>query len=138
MDAPQLAVTARLMPEHVIAIQQQEAAREPSRSLHKLARDALNDINNRPTRSTVVLDGIFLWVEYVAAHKQSASIIGPGITHAHAVFLPGTNDPNRGGAPRLDLCFYRTDGTVCRVHPGMKPKQDAKLSIEGCNISALD
>ena len=42
VDAPQLAVTARLKPEHVIRIQQEEAARGPPRSLHKLARDALN------------------------------------------------------------------------------------------------
>ena len=119
-----------LLPEHVIAIQQAEAARAPPRSLHRLARGALNEISNRPTRSTVNLDDCFPWVQYVAAHPQSATIIGPGITHAHAVFLPGTNDPNRGGAPRLDFCFYRTDGTVCRVHPGRRAKEDAQLRTE--------
>ena len=129
-DATQLpagSAPARLMPEQVIAIQQEEAARGPPRSLHRLARDALNEINNRPTRDTVDLDGCFPWVQYVAAHRLSAQIIGPGITHAHAVFFPDTNDANRGGAPRLDFCFYRTDGSICRVHPGSKPKRDADL-----------
>jgi hypothetical protein len=128
-SADALAVTARLMPEHVIAIQQEEAARGPPRSLHKLARDAFDTISNGPTWTTVNLDGWFPWVQYVAAHTQSAAIIGPGITHAHAVFLPGTNDPNRGGAPRLDFCFTRTDGTVCLVHPGKRTKEDARLTF---------
>ena len=126
----QLQLQAGLMPEHAIAAQQAEAARGAPRSLHTLARDAPNAINKNPTRSTVNLDDCFPWVEYVAAHKQSAEIIGPGITHAQAVFLPGTSDKNRGGAPRLDFCFYRTDGTVCRVHPGRRPKEDAKLVFE--------
>ena len=108
------------MPEHVIAIQQQEAARGPPRSLHRLARDALNTIANEPTLNTVNLDDWFPWVQYVAAHRDSAAIIGPGITHANGVFSSGTNDANRGGAPRLDFCFTRTDGTVYRVHPGTR------------------
>ena len=126
-SADGLAVPAPLMPEHVIAIQQEEAARGPPRSLHRLARDALNAISRRPTRSTVNLDDCFPWVQYVAAHRLSAQIIGSGITHAHAVFFQDTNDANRGGAPRLDFCFYRTDGSICRVHPGNKPKRDADL-----------
>ena len=127
-DAAQL--PAVLLPQHVIAIQQEEASREPPRSLHRLARDALNAISKSANRSPVNLDGVFPWMQYVAAHPQSADIIGTGITRAHAVFLPGTNDPNRGGAPRLDFCFYRTDCTFCRVHPGRRPKEDAQLQIE--------
>ena len=122
--------THQLRPEDVIAIQQAEAARGPPRSLHNLARDALNGISNRPTQEPVVLDDLFPWVQYVAAHRQSAEIIGPGITQAIALWRPGTNDRNRGGAPRLDFHFYRVDGTVCRVHPGNKPKNDAKLIFE--------
>jgi hypothetical protein len=120
---------AQLMPEHVIAIRQQEAARGPPRSLHRLARDALNNISNEPTLNTVNLDDWFPWVQYVAAHRQSAAIIGPGITHANGVFFPGTRDSNRGGAPRLDFCFTRTDGTVCRVHPGKRSNLDAQLKF---------
>ena len=86
-SADGLAVPARLMPEHVIAIQQEEAARGPPKSLHRLARDALNAISRRPTRSTVNLDDCFPWVQYVAAQARSADIIGPGITHANALFF---------------------------------------------------
>ena len=122
---------AQLRPEDVIAIQNAEAAEfRPPRSLHDLARDALNNISLSPNREPVVLDGVFPWVQYVAAHRQSAEIIGPGITQAIALWRPGTNDRNRGGAPRLDFHFYRVDGTVCRVHPGNKPKNDAKLIFE--------
>ena len=121
---------AQLRPEDVIGIQNAEAARGPPRSLHNLARDALNRISARPTREPVVLDGVFPWVQYVAAHRQGAQIIGPGITQAIAMWKPGTNDSNRGGAPRLDFHFFREDGSVCRVHPGNRPKNDANLIFE--------
>ena len=129
-SADSVVVTARLMPQHLLGIQQEEAARGCPRSLHRLARDALNRISNEATLATVDLDNWFPWMQYVAGHRQNAAIIGPGITHACAVFLPDTNDPNRGGAPRLDFFFYRTDGTVCRVHPGKGPNQDAALRFE--------
>ena len=127
-DGPPAA--ARLRPEDVTAIQNAEAARGPPRSLHKLARDALNRISAMPTREPVVLDGDFPWVQYVAAHRQGAQIIGPGITQAIAMWKPRTNDSNRGGAPRLDFHFFREDGSVCRVHPGNRPKNDANLIFE--------
>ena len=119
-----------LLPEHVAAIQDAEAARGPPRSLHKIARDALNAISLSPTRATVNLDDQFPWRQYVCAHSQNTTIIGPGITHAQAVFVPNTNDDNRGGAQRLNFCFYRTDGTVCILHPGRKRSSDAKIRIE--------
>ena len=118
------------MRHQIRGIQQAEAALGPPRSLHNLARDALNRINNGTTLDTVDLDDCFPWMQYVAAHKKNTTIIGPGITRACAVFFADTTDDNRGGAPRLDFCFYRTDGTVCRVHPGNKPKQDAALLFE--------
>ena len=131
-DAPQVTVaaTVRLCAASVIAVRAAEAARGPPRSLHGLARDALNSISKKSDYDSVNLDGYFPWPQYVAAHAQSTEIIGPGITHASAVFVTGTRDHNRGGCPRLDFFFYRTDGTVCRVHPGYKPKGDAKLIFE--------
>ena len=138
-DAPQLPAgpadgppaAARLQLGDVIAIQNAEATEfSPPRSLHNLARDALNRLSARPTREPVALDDFFPWMAYVAAHRQSAQIIGPGITRAIAMWRLGTQDCNRGGAPRLDFYFYRTDGTVCRLHPGNRPKHDAKLVFE--------
>ena len=123
-------VQARLDPAMVVGIRQQEAARGPPRSLHKMARDALNLISQNPTYESQNLDEVFDWVPYVAAHVHADQIIGPGITHAIAHFVDGTRDCNRGGAPRLDFFFYRTDQTVCRVHPGTRPKNDAKLIFE--------
>ena len=140
-DAPQLPAGAADVPpaqaqlrlEDIIAIQNAEAAEfRPPRSLHNLARDALNNISLSPNREPVVLDGVFPWMQYVAAHRQSTEIIGPGITQAIARWRtePGASDLNRGGAPRLDFHFYRVDGTVCRVHPGGKRKKDAQLIFE--------
>ena len=128
--APAPTVPLRLMPGDVIGNQQQEAARGPPRSLHTLARDALNAIVAGPTRDTQSIDDWFPWRQYIAAHKHGAQIIGPGITEANAVWFDGDNDANRGGAPRLDFCFDRTDGTRCRAHPGKKSKQDAKLRYD--------
>ena len=121
---------AQLRPEDVIGIQNAEAARGPPRSLHKMARDALNRISASPTRDSVLLDDVFPWMQYVAAHRQAFDIIGPGITRAMAMWKPRTNDNNRGGAERLDLHFFREDGTVCRVHPGGTRRGDARLIFE--------
>ena len=129
-DAPH--APAQLWPQDVIAIQNAEAAqfRGSPRSLHRLARDALQSISASPTREPVVLDGVFPWVQYVAAHKHAFDNIGPGITRAMAIWKPRTNDNNRGGAERLDFHFFREDGTVCRVHPGTRRKDDARLVFE--------
>ena len=129
-DVPELVTPTRLDPTHVIAIRQAEAARGKPRSLHNIARDALNIISKRENYGSINLDGCFPWRQYVAAHAQSSDIIGPGITHAEAVFVQGTRDTNRGGMPRLDFFFYRSDGTCCRIHPGSKPKADAQLIFE--------
>ena len=108
------------MPEDVREIQRMERDRGPPRSLHKLARDALNDIEDRDPPIDVSLDNEFPWREYIVAHNQSAKIIGTGIVQARAVFFKDQKDPNRGGASRLDFCFLRSDDTACRVHPGIK------------------
>ena len=130
-NVSQLAADAvRLDPSMVIGVRQQEAARGPPRALHKLARDALNQVSQNPTYHEENLDNLFDWIPYVAAHARCDQIIGPGITHAVARFVQGTRDANRGGAPRLDFCFYRVDGSMCRVHPGNKPKNDAQLIIQ--------
>ena len=130
-DADTAGPTPLLLLEHVVAIQNEEARLfRPPRSLHQLARNALELIADSPTRDTVDnLGDYFPWRQYVAAHKDSATIIGPGITNAKAVFEQGRHDANRGGAARLDFWFYRTDGSVIRVHPGNKPKNDAKFLL---------
>ena len=124
-DAPQLAV--RLSLDDVIAVRREEALRGPPRSLHNLARDALNHIASSDNYNPVNLDEVFPWIPYVAAHSQYQEIIGSGITEAVAVHVQDTRDANRGGAPRLDFFFFRSDGSYCRVHPGNKSKQDAQL-----------
>ena len=131
-DVAQLAANPviRLHADNLIGVRRQEANRGPPRSLHDLARQALNAISRRSTYAEVNLDDWFEWIPYVAAHPESERIVGPGITQAVARFRGGTTDANRGGAPRLDFCFIRVDGTVCRVHPGRKRSQDAKLIFE--------
>ena len=105
-----------------------EAAHRPKRSLHKLARDALNAITKAGVHSTASkdLDGWFPWKEYIACHDKAPYIIGEGVTHAVAEFIANTRDANRGGQPRLDFVVYRSDGTYCRLHPGSKQSLDAR------------
>ena len=117
------------MPEDVRAIQRAERDRGPPRSLHQLARNALNDIEDRDPPIDVSLDNEFPWREYIAAHNESAKIIGTGIVQARAVFFKDEKDSNRGGAPRVDFCFVRSDDTVCRVHPGIRRSGDARLKF---------
>ena len=126
----QTTTVVRLHASNLIGVRLQEANRGPPRSLHNLARQALNAISQSSTYAEVDLDDWFEWIPYVAAHPESQRIVGPGITQAVARFRAGTTDANRGGAPRLDFCFIRVDGTVCRVHPGHRRSQDAQLIFE--------
>ena len=123
-------IGVRLRAANLIQVRREEANRGPPRSLHNMAREALNAISQSSTYAEENLDDWFEWIPYVAAHPESERIVGPGITQAVARFREGTNDANRGGAPRLDFHFIRVDGTVCRVHPGRKRNQDAQLIFE--------
>ena len=126
----QTTAVVRLHASDLIGVRLQEANRGPPRSLHNLARQALNAISQSSTYAEVDLDDWFEWIPYVAAHPESQRIVGPGITQAVARFREDTTDANRGGAPRLDFCFIRVDGTVCRVHPGRRRSEDAQLIFE--------
>ena len=122
-DAVQPAVL--LGQEMLIRIRQEEAALGPPRSLHKMARKALDEIAQRPSYDSVDLQGVFPWKQYVAQHALSEKIVGTGIIRACAEFDEKKVDHNRGGAPRLEFCFYRSDSTCCRLHPGRTRKHDA-------------
>ena len=143
VDVSELAVdvgnVSQLAAKHILLhpsmfphVRKQEARLRPPRSLHKLAREALNDISLKTTYSDEDLENWFHWIPYVAAHVSCDDIVGPGIIRAMACFLPpeiASRDSNRGGAPRCDFCFIRRDGSVCRLHPGNKTKGDARLII---------
>ena len=66
------------------------------------------------------------WQEYVAFHKQSRELVGPGIVNVTAQAIEGTKDRNRGGEPRVDLVLHHQDGGYVRLHPGSRPRLDAK------------
>ena len=106
-----------------------EAEIKPPRSLHRLARNALNEISRAGVNSDIDqnLERWFPWRRYIACHKHAYDIVGTGVTHAIAEYIPDTRDANRGYQKRLDFVIYRTDGTSCRLHPGTKRRNDAKL-----------
>ena len=120
-------------------LRRREKAITPKRSLHKLAREALNSISQSAELTeenteeldarlrSIDLETLFPWRAYIACHPRSSEIIGSGVTHATAEFLNGTKDPNRGGQRRLDFIVRRSDGSLCRLHPGGKRSGDAKL-----------
>ena len=115
-----------------------EKRQRPVRSLHKLARAALNAITEAGPSSSISknLDDWFPWMAYIACHESATDIIGPGVTHAIAEFLEGTRDPNQYGQPRLHFIIYRIDGTCCRVHPGAKKANDAEPLLSSSNHGA--
>lgn len=127
-------VTISLRQDEAAALRTAEQARRPRRSLHDLARSALNAIatptpgwNQQPGHGRYeCLDTWFPWQTYVACHHKANEIIGPGITHATCESIHGTRDPNRSGDTRTDFVFYRADGSHCRLHPGTRKANDAK------------
>ena len=95
--------------------------------LHQEARALLNDIIaagiSAATNNVVELEGRFKWPnweKYVKQHKHADKIIGSGMLKAQAEFIAGTTDPNRGNQERCDFVILRTDGTSCRLHPGLE------------------
>ena len=110
-------------------VKAEEERIKPPRSLHRLARETLNDMITAGVNSNIDrnLEQWFPWRSYIACHKKAYEIIGTGVTHAVGEYIPQTRDANRGYQERLDFVIYRTDGTRCRLHPGKKPSQDAEL-----------
>jgi hypothetical protein len=107
------------------AIRDAESRNTPKRSLHGLAREALNAFADAHYVGSTCLDTLFPWKAYLASHPKGEMVVGPGITRAVVDQLQDVKDPNRGGRPRIDFIFYRVDGSAYRVHPGTKPKNDA-------------
>ena len=68
------------------------------RSLHGLARSALDIIYGLSSAEPQNLDDYFPWVQYAAAHSQSTEIIGCGLTHARAEFVTDWHDANHSAA----------------------------------------
>ena len=70
------------------------------------------------------------WRHYLAHHKQSDTLIGPGVRTFYAQFRT-RNDANRAHAEsnqlRLDFVVERIDGGIYTLHPGNTPSQDAKV-----------
>ena len=95
-------------------------------TLHDQARDALNAFAAAPYDGPTCLNDLFPWKAYLAFHAKREMIVGPGISRAVVDQLKDVKDPNRGGRPRTDFIFYRVDGSAYRVHPGEKPKSDAR------------
>ena len=109
----------------------EEATFRPPRSLHKIARNALQKITLVHVDGDMArdLNDWFDWRRYIACHKDAKSIIGAGVTRAVAESIPGSRDTNQGGQERVNFVFTRADGTLCFVHPGVRPSQDASLKF---------
>ena len=113
---------------------------KPPRSLHRSARNTLNGMIAAGVDSDIDrnLENWFDWRRYIACHKYAYDIIGTGVTHARAEYLPQTRDPNRGNQERLDFVIYRTDGSTCPLHPGNTRSNDAKVIYSDASKQAMD
>ena len=129
---PQAAPPVLLTAADVDNLRAAEERIKPPRSLHTLARDTLNDMITAGVNGDIDrnLEQWFPWRNYIACHVKAYEIIGTGVTHAMAEYIPQTRDSNRGYQERLDFVIYRTDATRCRLHPGKRPSQDAKLIFD--------
>jgi hypothetical protein len=132
LPGPQAAATEHSAPailevSELPAIRKAENAIIPKRSLHGLARGALNDFADAAAHdeSPKCLDDLFPWKAYVAFKDYGARVVGPGISRAVVDQIKDVKDPNRGGRPRVDFILYRVDGSAFRLHPGTKPNGDA-------------
>ena len=96
--------------------------------LHSLTEDAEQTPTtvdpNQPRQ--VAFPPLTPWRHYLAHHRQSAEMIGPGVVSMYAQFRSRT-DANRERQLRLDFVVERSDGSIATLHPGRKPKDDARV-----------
>ena len=130
------------MPQHGEVFTQDAAdtMRRTCQGVHKHMRTLLNNISGthtvqpvepntwKPLRVEMPPDTP--WRHYLAHHKQSDTLIGPGVRTLYSQFRT-RNDANRantaGNQLRLDFVVERTDGSISALHPGRTPKLDAKV-----------
>ena len=91
------------------AIRDAESRSTPKRSLHGLAREALNAFADAHYVGSTCSDALFPWKPYLASHPKGEMVVSPGITSAVVDQRQDVKDPNRGGRPRIDFIFYRVD-----------------------------
>ena len=122
------------IPPQTILLSQNDIARlaaTTDTSLHELARSTIDSIDSLQSQDSTPhnLDDYFTWKKYIAQHKHARDIIGDGITAATCERVVNEFDYNRNNRERVDLIFYRKDGTYCRLHPGKITARDAKPKI---------
>ena len=96
--------------------------------LHIEARNLLNTIIQHGGAGVVQLNGAFTWLrwrQYVAMHPKATMLVGPGIVDVMAMFIDGTQDPNRNYQERLDFVLCYDNGNYWRLHPGQTRRKDA-------------
>ena len=120
--------------------QQADVLRRTTQGVHAQMRDLLTRITaqrpvqpvgdnpNAPLR--VEVPPLTPWRHYLAHHKESQAMIGPGVRAFYSQFR-SRNDRNRatgqGDQLRLDFVVERIDGSIATCHPGKKPANDAKV-----------
>ena len=93
--------------------------------LHDMARDALNTFASADYAGPMNLEDLFPWRSYLAFHAKGEMLVGPGICRAVVDQLPNARYPHRGGRPRTDFIFTRTNETSYRLHPGVRLTNDS-------------
>ena len=75
---------------------EEAATFRPPRSLHKIARNALQEITLVHVDGDMArdLNDWFDWRRYIACHKDAKRIIGAGVTRAVAESIPESRDAN--------------------------------------------
>ena len=99
--------------------------------LHKAMRETLQEVaaatEENPYERRREVPPTLPWREYIAFHDKCELFVGSGIDRFYLYFMPEV-DPQkvRGGQLRLNYVIERQDGTVVLLHPGTKPRNDAK------------
>ena len=95
-------------------------------NLHAAARAELNRWINIGAGAGEPGSVAFPWQHYVAMQSKAKALVGPGITAFLPAFIADTNDSNKASVPHLDFIIRHTDGGHWRIHPGSKPRFDAR------------
>ena len=128
-------------------LEQQQNTGHSKKILHNLARSFLNEQIKRfgearggQAQCVPIGDRDWpTWRAYIATHESAAQLLGTiGVKAICIEEIEGTFDPNRKGAPLVDIVVYNADGVRMRLHPGTNPCNDAKIIVRESSGGAYE
>ena len=129
-----------LGPDDLPGLRREAPLTEQMHDFHYEIRNLMSILENGGLKDGILVDGALEdvklvvnlavewpnWKKYIARHKSSEIIVGPGIVSFTAEFIPDESHGTLGCLLRLALVLRHSDGGWVFLLPGSEPNNDAR------------